>query len=112
MHTRTAYFVPARTVFAAGLLACCGLASGAEDITLDAHCAPRLTSRQQVLFDKAGAGTDVLRDFLFMRPFPHQADVYDTAVWAEAVRKQQSGCLDALSSRSPANVAKADAAPR
>ena len=67
-------------------------AAMAQDVALDATCAPLLTHQQRRLYDKANAGTDVLRQFVFIRRAILQVDVYETATWAESVNVARAGC--------------------
>ncbi len=58
-------------------------AAMAQDVALDATCAPLLTHQQRRLHEKANAGTDVLRQFVFIRRAILQVDVYETATWLD-----------------------------
>jgi hypothetical protein len=64
----------------------------AQDVGLDATCAPLLTHQQRRLYEKANAGTDALRQFVFIRRAFLQVDVYETATWAEAVNAARADC--------------------
>jgi hypothetical protein len=65
----------------------------AEDIVIAADCLPRLTAQQQRLYDHANAGTDSLRQFIFIRRAILQVDVYETAVWAASVDAARVSCV-------------------
>jgi hypothetical protein len=54
-------------------------AAMAQDVELDATCAPLLTHQQRRLYDKANVGTDALRQFVFIRRAILRVDVYETA---------------------------------
>jgi len=71
----------------------------AQDVALDATCAPLLTQQQQRLYDKANAGTDVLREFVFIRRAILQIDVYETATWAGSVNAARAVCKAAAAKR-------------
>ena len=64
----------------------------AQDVALDATCAPLLTHQQQRLYEKANAGTDALRQFVFIRRAILQIDVYETATWAGSVNAARATC--------------------
>ena len=64
----------------------------AQDVALDATCAPLLTHQQQRLYEKANAGTDALRQFVFIRRAILQVDVYETATWAGSVNAARATC--------------------
>jgi len=64
----------------------------AQDVVLDATCAPLLTHQQRRLYDKANAGTDVLRQFVFIRRPILQVDVFETATWAESLSAARAVC--------------------
>ena len=64
----------------------------AQDVALDATCAPLLTHQQRRLYEKANAGTDVLRQFVFIRRAILQVDVYETATWAESLNAARAAC--------------------
>ena len=64
----------------------------AQDVALDATCAPLLTHQQQRLYEKANAGTDTLRQFVFIRRAILQVDVYETATWAQSVDAARAVC--------------------
>jgi hypothetical protein len=79
--------------FAASIL--CALSAGAvmaQDVGLDANCAPLLTHRQQRLYDKANDGTPALSQFVFIRRAILQVDVYETATWAESLNAARASC--------------------
>jgi len=64
----------------------------AQDVALDATCAPLLTHQQRRLYEKANAGTDALRQFVFIRRAILQVDVYETTTWAESLKAARSVC--------------------
>jgi hypothetical protein len=64
----------------------------AQDVELDATCAPLLTHQQWRLYEKANAGTDALRQFVFIRRAILQVDVYETATWAESLNAARAVC--------------------
>ena len=64
----------------------------AQDVRLDATCAPLLTHQQRRLYEKANAGTDALRQFVFIRRAILQVDVYETATWAESLNAARAIC--------------------
>jgi hypothetical protein len=64
----------------------------AQDVALDATCAPLLTHQQRRLYEKANAGTDALRQFVFIRRAILQVDVYETATWAESLNAARATC--------------------
>ena len=64
----------------------------AQDVVLDASCAPLLTQQQRRLYEKANAGTDALRQFVFIRRAILQVDVYETATWAGSVNAARATC--------------------
>ena len=64
----------------------------ARGVALDATCAPLLTQEQQRLYDKANAGTDALRQFVFIRRAILQVDVHETATWAQSVDVARAVC--------------------
>ncbi len=98
-------------VLALALLGACRFA-GATDVPFDERCTPQLSPHQQLLYDKASAGTDVLRDYLWSRRSSPQPLVYDVAVWTEDVNKRKLGCLDALAAHDAPRLASAQADPR
>ena len=67
-------------------------AAMAQDVALDATCAPLLTHQQRRLYEKANAGTDALRQFVFIRRAILQVDVYETATWAGSVNEARAAC--------------------
>ena len=64
----------------------------AQDVALDATCAPLLSHQQRRLYEKANAGTDALRQFVFIRRAILQVDVYETATWAGSVNEARAAC--------------------
>ena len=64
----------------------------AQDVALDVTCAPLLTHQQRQLYEKANAGTDALRQFVFIRRAILQVDVYETAAWAESLKAARAVC--------------------
>lgn len=64
----------------------------AQDVGLDATCGPLLTHQQRRLYEKANAGTDALRQFVFIRRALLQVDVYETATWAESLNAARAVC--------------------
>ena len=64
----------------------------AQGVGLDATCAPLLTHQQRRLYEKANAGTDALRQFVFIRRAILQVDVYETATWAESLNAARVIC--------------------
>ena len=69
-----------------------GEAVTAQTVELDANCGPQLTRQQQRLYDKANDGTDVLRQFVFIRRAILQVDTYETATWAESLNAARGLC--------------------
>ena len=67
-------------------------AAMAQDVALDASCAPLMTHQQHRLYEKANAGTDTLRQFVFIRRAILQVDVYETATWAQSVNAARAVC--------------------
>jgi len=94
----------AARILAATLLASCRLA-GATDVVLDDSCVPQLSAAQQVIYGKAIAGTEVLRNYVWPRRFSLQLDVYETAVWAENIGKRRALCLQALAAHEATQLA-------
>jgi hypothetical protein len=74
-------------------------AAMAQDVALDATCAPLLTHEQQRLYEKANAGTDALRQFVFIRRAILQVDVHETAAWAGSVNEARAVCRGATAQR-------------
>jgi hypothetical protein len=64
----------------------------AQDVALDATCAPLLSHQQRRLYEKANAGTDALRQFVFIRRAILQVDVYETATWAGSLNEARAVC--------------------
>jgi hypothetical protein len=87
-------------LFAANALGFCGVVNSAPAL-LDAACNPSLTNRERHLVDLADQGTDELRSYLWNRRGVLQANIHDTAVWAESIRKSQASCLQALGEHAP-----------
>jgi len=71
----------------------------AQGVALDAACAPVLTQQQQRLYEQANAGTDALRQFVFVRRAILQVDVYETATWAESVNAARAVCKGVAAQR-------------
>ena len=65
----------------------------AQAVELDANCAPQLTRQQERLYQKANDGTDVLRQFIFIRRAVLQVDTYETAMWAESLNAARGSCV-------------------
>jgi hypothetical protein len=74
-----------------------GAAARADGVVPDADCAPRLTTEQQRLFDRASVGTDALRQFIYIRRAILQVDTYETAVWAAEVAAARAAWASTLS---------------
>ena len=74
-------------------------AAMAQDVALDATCAPMLTHEQQRLYEKANAGTDALRQFVFIRRAILQVDVYETATWAGSLNEARAVCRGVTAQR-------------
>ena len=72
-------------------------AAMAQDVALDATCAPLLTHQQRRLYEKANAGIDVLRQFVFIRRAILQVDVYETATWAGSLNVARANCSSGVS---------------
>jgi hypothetical protein len=64
----------------------------AQDVALDAACAPLLTHQQQRLYDQSNVSTDALRQFVFIRRAILQVDVYQTALWTESLNAARAAC--------------------
>jgi hypothetical protein len=64
----------------------------AQDVALDATCARLLTHQQRRLYEKANAGTDALRQFVFIRRAIPQVDVYETATWVGSLNEARAVC--------------------
>jgi hypothetical protein len=64
----------------------------AQDVALDATCAPLLTHQQRRLYEKANAGTDALRQFVSIRRAILQVDIYETATWAGFLNAARDVC--------------------
>jgi hypothetical protein len=79
----------------------CVTAARANNVLLDAGCAPRLTVQQQRLFDRASVGTDALRQFIYIRRAILQVDTYETAIWASDVAAAHAACVRRLSGSGP-----------
>jgi hypothetical protein len=77
------------------------LAASSGETALDAQCAPRLTPLQQRIYDRAGAGPDALRQFLWIRRGILQLDIYDTAARVEALGSARARCLKAQAVEQP-----------
>jgi len=77
----------------------------AQDVRLDATCAPLLTQQQRRLYEKANAGTAALRQFVFIRRAFLQVDVYETAIWAESVNAARADCSSRRSDAANAQAA-------
>jgi len=71
----------------------------AQDVALDATCAPLLTQQQRRLYEKANAGTDALRQFVFIRRAILQVDVYETATWAGSLNEARAVCRGVTAQR-------------
>ena len=71
----------------------------AQDVALDATCAPLLTHEQWRLYEKANAGTDALRQFVFIRRAILQVDVYETATWAGSLNEARAACRGVTAQR-------------
>ena len=99
MHTPSILQTPRCAALALTALLCA--TATAQTARLDDSCNPQLTPMQQRLYDKAAAGTDALRDFMFIRRRMLQLDVFDTGTWAESVRQSQSACMKRLALAQP-----------
>jgi hypothetical protein len=71
----------------------------AQDVALDATCAPLLSHQYRRLYEKANAGTDALRQFVFIRRAFLQVDVYETATWAESLNETRAACRGVTAQR-------------
>lgn len=101
-------FIRHATSFAASVLTTLAAdAVMAQDVALDANCAPLLTHQQQRLYDKANDGTNPLRLFVFIRRAILQVDVYETASWAESLNALRAGCARNRSVAASASTAAA-----
>ena len=74
-------------------------AAMAQNVALDATCALLLTHQQRRLYEKANAGTDALRQFVFIRRAILQVDVYETATWAGSVNAAVAVCKGVTAKR-------------
>jgi hypothetical protein len=75
------------------LAALAGEAVMAQNVEIDANCVPQLTRQQQRLYQKANDGTDVLRQFIFIRRANLQVDTYESAIWAESINEARAACV-------------------
>ena len=71
----------------------------AQDVALDATCAPLLSHQQRRLYEKANAGTDALRQFVVIRRAILQVDVYETATWAGSLNEARNACRGVTAQR-------------
>ena len=92
-------FRPATGCLAFVLAALAADAAMAQDVALDATCAPLLTHQQRRLYEKANAGTDALRQFVFIRRAFLQVDVYETATWAGSLNEARAACRGVTAQR-------------
>ena len=92
-------FRPATGCLAFVLAALAADAAMAQDVALDATCAPLLTHQQRRLYEKANAGTDALRQFVFIRRAFLQVDVHETATWAESLNEARAVCRGVTAQR-------------
>ena len=92
-------FRPATGCLAFVLAALAADAVMAQDVALDATCAPLLTHQQRRLYEKANAGTDALRQFVFIRRAILQVDVYETATWAGSLNEARAVCRGVTAQR-------------
>ena len=92
-------FRPATGCLAFVLAALAADAVMAQDVALDATCAPLLTQQQRRLYEKANAGTDALRQFVFIRRAILQVDVYETATWAGSLNEARAVCRGVTAQR-------------
>jgi response regulator NasT len=69
-------------------------AAMAQDVALDATCAPLLTHQQRRLYDKANVGTDALRQFVFIRRAILQAGLREAGFGNVVLVKNTTGLLD------------------
>ena len=92
-------FRPATGCLAFVLAALAADAAMAQDVALDATCAPLLTHKQSRLYEKANAGTDALRQFVFIRRAILQVDVYETATWAGSLNEARAVCRGVTAQR-------------
>lgn len=76
-------------------------AAAAGESALDAQCTPQLSPLEQRIYDRAGAGPDALRQFLWIRRGILQLDIQDTAAWAEALGNARLRCLKAQAAGQP-----------
>lgn len=79
--------------YAALLLALAAHPVMAQEAGLDRDCAPKLTTMQQRLYQKASEGPDALRNFIFIRRAILQVDIYETAVWAASLSRARASCM-------------------
>lgn len=107
MKTSPLSFRNAASFAASILTAMAADAVMAQDVGLDANCAPLLTHQQQRLYDKANDGTNALRQFVFIRRAILQVDVFETAAWAEALNAARADCARNRSAAASASAATA-----
>jgi hypothetical protein len=105
MRNHPVFFRRAASFAASVLTALAADVAMAQDVALDAKCAPLLTHQQQRLYDKANDGTSALRQFVFIRRAILQVDVYETATWAESLNAARAVCARNSSVAASANSA-------
>lgn len=97
MTTRRPSFACHVAGYAAFVLALAAHPVMAQEARLDSNCVPHLTHVQQRLYQKADEGSDALRNFIFIRRAILQVDTYETAIWADSLRRARSACMTNVS---------------
>ena len=69
-----------------------GHLANAQSVQIGADCAPQMSQLETRLYEKAKAGPDTLRDFIFSRRGVYGLDYVETATWASDVDAARSAC--------------------